>query len=569
MITSEQRTLFFAGAAGALLTGVFLHFAGAGFIAYNAAQLATFAGSLPFAGLAALAVLAVARNVPDRLFGAAVFFCAFGYFFAGYQGYLDPFTMEGDNLCQIAYWKILFRPELSGSVGAAFTKPGHLVLLGLLHQLAGSFGPVVFKAGWCLAMAACVWTLARVATDVGGRLAGVAALPVATAVFLIEFLAGSATIVLVPLLLLGLRFYLVKPERLVWGRLLLVLSLHVHIFGIAALAVAGLVRLARREWREAAVLALWSTLSLALWVAVITRIQGSLARLNSGAAAGYAGPVDGIAGSKADYILGVFRAELTGDPGLLLPLVLGVLGVAGALCFGHRAYLALLAIFGVLLANLWLLSGTLNIHRFFAAFYGLGCSVGVGSLAACLAQARRQAKPLSLALAALAIVALFASLDYALLGYYRQLGPASAGSIFASDYLRSAGVLLADRALPPSPRLMTEDDLLYPVIVRAPDRYPALTALQAFNVAPESGRRELLAKIDYIWIALDDRHPYYYLSHLPVPAWNDDPFRRLVLDLLASGRSKTLYGFTFEPVAANDDRLVIRVLPSPVAAPRS
>src|SRR4051812_15179892 len=73
------------------------------------------------------------REVPP--FGRVVFFAALLTFW-----WVVPFgdvdTIIGDNIAQVAYFRVLFRPNLVGSIGASSMKPALILLLGAAHELS-------------------------------------------------------------------------------------------------------------------------------------------------------------------------------------------------------------------------------------------------------------------------------------------------------------------------------------------------------------------------------------------------------------------------------------------------
>src|SRR5512138_1513411 len=113
--------------------------------------------SLQVLFLAVAAMVLLKKGLPERTYGLLLYFFSFGYLLLFYGTSLRAFSMAGDNICQIAYWKILFHPNLTGSIGASYTKPGQLLILGPLYELSRVFGESAFRIGICLIMAACIW----------------------------------------------------------------------------------------------------------------------------------------------------------------------------------------------------------------------------------------------------------------------------------------------------------------------------------------------------------------------------------------------------------------------------
>lgn len=511
--------------------------------------------SLQFLFLAVTGALLLREKLSETRFNRILFLTAFAYLFLFHGKFLHVFSMAGDNICQIAYWKILFHPNLAGSIGASYTKPGQMLILGPLYELSRIFGENVFRIGLCLVMAGCVWILARIATDIGGREAGVAALPISIVAFQSEFLAGSYSIFLVPTIFAGLRLYH-HPHRQAWGRMFLALSIQFHIQSAPILAVIWLELLRERRWRELWRFTMAGGISLALWLFIILRVQGSFTRISSsGPAVGYIGSYgDSFAyRNTTEYLFKAIWSELSESYTYTFLFILITIGIIGIWRGGHGYYLAIFSIPLLLVANVLFLNGTLNISRYFAVFYGFGCSAGIGSLV----MFARNRSPLMPRLArtpfaglTVLLVLIAAATTVSSLQFRQPNVPA---------YVISAHNLLADPFLPAHSRLMTEDDLLYPVVAETTSRFAALAALQRFNTAPPPSRTAMLGNTDYIWIALTGEHQYYYLDYLAIPSWREDPFRRLIAEIITTGTRRSLYGFRFDPVDMNRERLLLRV----------
>jgi hypothetical protein len=149
--------------------------------------------------------------------------------------------------------------------------------------------------------------------------------------------------------------------------------------------------------------------------------------------------------------------------------------------------------------------------------------------------------------------------DLGPLNYY----PSANNVVTPRDFIVQAQKLLVEPKIPRTARLLTEDDIIYSLVVLAPDRYPPCTALQYFTVATEAGRRDILARTDYIWIALKDKHEYHmYLTYLPVPQWGADPFRLMIHDILRTHQPGSLYGYRFDLLDHDAERLLLKVAPA-------
>ncbi len=539
-----------------------------GFFSANLRLAVQYLLSPPFAYWACIGIILLQKRVPDRWYDRIFFLAALMYFVLFYGHDVHVYRLHGDNVCQIAYWKVLFHPNLAGSIGASFTKPGQVVLLGVLYDLQSFLGPGVFLAGQSLIMALCIWSLSRIATDIGGRLAGVIAFPVAVGTFHFDFLAGFSSLYMVPLIFIGLRLYFYHPHRKGLGGLLLALSLQFHIQTIAVLGVVWLILLIRKDWKELAVFSGYCAASLLIWFLVILRIQGSLVRFDGGAGVGYISPAHGYSGAselaqKIESMLSVVGNGLEESYLMRFLLILAVIGIAGSFRYRFKSYLIALSAMLIFLANVLLLSGGLNISHYFGVVYAFACSVGIGAavrIGRDVYALRSAAVAVPGIISAALLILLF---NFSTFVAYKEYEFSELHSAFAPGVF-----VLLDQNLPSRTRLMTEDDLLYPIVVLEPGRYSALAALQHFNVSPEQDRKKILARTDFIWLSLDGASPYYYLRYRIVKDWDHDPFRMMVNDMLTTGQAGSLYGYRFEPVAMDLARMIVQVSPESGSEPQ-
>lgn len=527
----------------------------------NGSSAVEFVWSANFLFFCGAAICLSQRSLSGFKYEFCVFALAVIYLFYFYGDYLLLVHMSGDSVCQVAYWNILFRPHLTGSIGVAFAKPGQVVLLGILNQLSLFGGHIVFKIGLCLIMGACVWSLVAVATELGGAAAGVLAFFLSLWAFETDFVFSGSAIYAITTVFSGLRLYYYHPRWKSLGRLLLVLSLQFRIEAVAVVAVVWLIHLARREWRDMVIVTAWGLVSLMIFVGIIFRIQGSFDRLNSGAAVGYVGPVLGngqtdasIAENPIHYIAEVIAEDFAKNYYLRFLLTLTLVGIAGAFSFARRYYLSVLSSLVIVVANVFFLGGTFNLERYCDLVYAFGCSIGAGTLVRYADCAIQRKKLTAVVVVAILVVVLMAGFDFSRLNSYRDLDPASTSEPFVS-----AMAILTDENIPAEIGLMTEDDLLSHLVVIAPDHYPVLTSLQLFNVVGEQKRKEILSRTDYIWFDLNG-FPYYYLFHLPQREWGADPFRLMVQAILENRRqSFSMYGFRFIPVDISFSSLLLKV----------
>lgn len=546
--------------AGLLTILLFLSFS-ADYLQSNLQQAGDFLFSPHFPFLCMVAILLCWKRVPESRYSIMAVAITIIYLALFYGEFLSLSHLSGDSVCQAAYWQVLQHPNLQGSIGVAFTKPGQVFYLGLLTQLSqwagGGVGAYLFKAGLILAMAACVWSLVRIAVDLGGRIAGLLAFLLTVWAFPNDFYMSESNIYFIAALFSGLRLYFYQPKQRTLGLLLLVVAIQFRVEAIAILAVIWLYHALRKEWPELRQLTIFTLASLAIFLLVVFQIQGSMARLNSGAAAGYVSPVadiDSPGTGYLAYIKLVIDEEFSQRSGVRFLSIMTILGVAGAFTFRCKPYLFALAGLIVVIVNFLFLGGTFNLGRYVSFIYAFACSVGAASLVLFLrAIPCGRWRPLLLAIAGCFILALLLVFNYSPFNIYKSLDP-DLGNIF----MDSALPIINDENLPAGSSLLGEDDLLSYLVVLDPGRYRKLTSLQLFNVSSESDRKKILADSDYILFELGD-HYFYYLLYLDDPRWRSDPFRLTIQNMLRDGTERTIYGYRLVPVSVSDSRVILKV----------
>lgn len=109
------------------------------------------------------------RDQATELFGvrdAALFVALWAYYLLyphqGFEGLIP------DNIAQTAYWSLLTRPELVGSIGSSTPKAGLIVLLGATHYLSYDLlgSAWAFKAILSLFIAGTLTLIGRIAEGV-------------------------------------------------------------------------------------------------------------------------------------------------------------------------------------------------------------------------------------------------------------------------------------------------------------------------------------------------------------------------------------------------------------------
>jgi hypothetical protein len=133
--------------------------------------------------------------------------------------------------------------------------------------------------------------------------------------------------------------------------------------------------------------------------------------------------------------------------------------------------------------------------------------------------------------------------------WYPQTRPA--------PYTVAALKLIKHCGEPKGQRVLTEDDVIYGVLVRDQTLFRQLGALQYFNVQSDARRAEILGKTDYIIAAKGD-FLNYYLKYDPLGRGGSDPFRAAVLHA-RKGKPASLYGYRLVPIETSRDWTVIKV----------
>jgi len=558
--SSAVTAILFSASGMSLLTYIFV--TDPGWVKLNSIHAAEFLFSWRIFFFCLIGFFLMRGRLAGLKYNILIIASAFAYLFFLFWSSLDLFHLFSDSLCQVAYWDIIFRPNLSGSIGFSFTKPGQVLILGGLHQLGLFFGENIFKAGLCLVGAICVWSLTRVAGEISGKSAAFPAFFTSLWAFQISFIISDSSIYAIASLFTGLWLYFHRPRLKGMGRLLLVASLQFRVEAVAVLGVIWLYLLIKRDWRELALFTLCGALSAAFFITMVLRIQGSFSRLDSGGAVGYVGPVlpnglgEELPDGKLGYIVKVILEGFQSSHTIQFLLLLTLIGIASTVSPPGRGriYLSIFATLGILVANVLLLGGTFNLERYFGIIYAFGCSIGIAALTRYSGQLLHRRTPFSLAAFLFGIF-----LPALILFNFGDLNAFKSLDFVPMDlFPYDSANLLKDANLPEGTRLMTEDNLLYNIVIMDPDHFSTLHALQHFNILSEEGRKEMLAKTDYIFIERN-RYDYFYLTHLARQTWLSDSFRLMVLSIIERPTARTLYGYTFVPVAVDQYRLLLRV----------
>lgn len=544
-----------------LVTALFFSFS-TDYLRENLQQAGDFLLSPHFLALVLIGVIFGWKRIPETRYDLMVLTVSAAYVTIFYGKFLSLYTMSGDSTCQVAYWNVLWHPNLRGSIGVAAAKPGQVFALGMLYQLDSLLGVwangTVFRAGLIAITTVCIWSLVRVAFDIGGRLAAFLAFLMTIWAFYYDFLGSESTVYFTAALFSGLRIYLYRPHQRTLGRLLLVSSILFRIDSIAILAVIWIGLAARKEWRELRLLTIFTIGSIAVFVLVNYLIQGSLARLNSGAAAGYMNPfnfADVPITEMPALMFQVMIEQFNAMPTVRFLAIMAIIGIVGTLTFGSRSYLPIFAGPIVVFMNVLLLDGSLFLWRYFSYIYAFACAVGSAALVLFLRVLFQKRRPQMLVLASTMVLLLLLTFTYGNLNSYKNYQTPD----IERNFLIRAQALLGDEAIPARSSLLSEDDLLSYLVVMEPNRFRKINSMQYFNVSSDEKRREILADTDYIWLELRG-HDYFYLRYLDDYRWESDAFRLMLRSIMGDGRERSMYGFRIIPVTADENRMLLSVI---------
>lgn len=492
---------------------------------------------------------------PD--YGLTIFTLALVFFL--FHPFGNVFQIVGDNICQIAYWHVLFNHELTGSIGAAAAKPGLILLLGFFYDLSNWLlgSPVLIKILLAFFASLLVYATARLTADVAGsRIAGIL-----SALYLISmtsltdlFRSGSSMIFFLPLLLIGLRFFAHNRKKL--GVLILCGSTLIRPEGLGVLIwLAVSDQLLKRRFRESVFILICVLMTVFLFFITSYLLQGDLSRLNSG------GPATGyVFEQKPTFVLRLNRAlqyviEATGAIVFERPALayLSLPALVTLLAFRHRrTYLSILGIVLFWIAYFSFGAGDF-VNRYFEFLIPLIVSFGWGGVFY-IPKKLWTRKSIKFIAVSLIIYAMFYMVNSGIdtLREWQNSGYA----IYTQDAIR----LLASSPVPRGSRLMTEDDIAYGIVARSPNYFRSLNALQFFNIKNDADRRKILEATDYILIS---KTPYrfYYLWYDPLNQVRIDSFRRTIKQIMADGKTKTIYGRTLTMIENSMLWLVLRVDP--------
>lgn len=522
-----------------------------------------------------------------------------------------------DNIAQTAYWSLLTRPDLVGSIGSSSPKGGLIVLLGGAHFLSYEVleSAWAFKAMLALFFASTLYLVGRIAADVGGPIAGLLAVLVAAgATYLSQvFFYASSYLFFLPPVLLGLLLLSMGRDRAAVLALCLAVTIRPEALVIIGLVIA-LRCLRRGDWRKTIEFGAYGAIALLFFVLAAYWTQGSWDRIGGGAATGYPAFASFRTVEHMRIILDEFFSERFVTL-LLLPalftlfrderartylyffsmtlafIVLVVIDFFGM----HYRYIASgqVIIFALGCGGLMRIYADLRrpdlrmpgVSTIVLAAIVVGLVLAVAfwstrSITTCLmmlafptayllvAMAKRRSGSEALlfgchvAIAFFVAVAPIASAVKARQVFNASLGTQHPAILDAHEFLRDARV-------PPGSAVMAEDELLNYVLVKRPDYFARARSIQSFNVMSDTQRREALSEAQFLYVSKRRNHGWNYLFYFPRATWVTDPFRAVVVEMIRTNQPRSILGVVLEPIYNSDTRFIARIRPDPGGESRS
>ena len=512
-----------------------------------------------------------------------------------------------DNIAQTAYFSLLSRPNLVGSVGSSSPKGGLILLLGVAHHLSHVMleSAWMFKAMLAFFFAAMLYLVDRIAASIGGPAAGLLAVLVTAGAGYptLTFYTGSSNLFFLPPVLLGLALIAMGRDRAGVVSLCVAVTIRPEAAVIVALVVV--LRCARRgDWRGTVEYSLYLASALLFFVAMAYWSQGTWERIGGGAATGYPAfdslrTVEHMRQTVGQFFSERFVALL------FLPALFTLIRVERA-----RTYLYFYSI--VVAFAFLVVVGFFGMHfRYIAAgqvlVFALGCA-GLARIHADITRADWRTPDISRVAAGAAITGLALVLAFwstrslatcatmlAIPAVYlivatfrtspgvRHLLPACHAAIIAlvaalavasafkaretfgasldspHPAILDAREFLADPRIPIGASVIAEDELLNYVLVKRPDFFRGARSIQSFNVMTESERRQALSEAQYLYVSKRRNYGWNYLFYFPRATWVTDPFRTAVLQMIRTGRNRRVLGAVLNPIYNSDSRFVARI----------
>jgi len=500
-----------------------------------------------------------------------LFFFAISIFY--YFVYYLPFRfsqLAGDGMCQVAYWYSLFDPVLRGSTCASNTKPGWSVLLGFCHEFYRAFNQsdLLLRLITSLSLASLVWIITRTSVKVGGWAAGICSflLSFLNPVFFRWYIKSESYLFFLPCVMFGLWFYAKGREKI--GGILLVLGIFFRIEAVLVVLFVCAFEFAKSHYKKGLFLGTALVIAILLWLCFIYIVQGDFSRLDCGAAAGY------NAFYKDKNFLNIFTSTryyleswqkyfniMKLDLFLFPFMLFAILTIKDA-----RLYLAISGAFIVYFMNILFLGGTNQVsclmvmHPFNIA---LGCA-GLFALAGRIEKNINLRNKLTVILTVLfsAIIINFIIHSGIVHDLMSLSGSGKEGDIVirtVKPFVINAADIINRKLIPEKSNILTEDDIIYSLIVSGPKDYLGhMTAFPYFNACSERERAAILSRTSFVYIS-KLKHFTFFLVTSDLVSWKEDAFREKMINLLKTREPFNVYNVRFSLIEESDYGFLIKV----------
>lgn len=490
-----------------------------------------------------------------------------------------------DNVCQLTYWKILFRPYLAGSVGVAAPKSGLIILLGgadAISQALSSTLPVKLLLGFFASML--ILFVAAISNELAGK--WVATLAAITFAFLLGdigwFSEVTSQLFFVPTSLWGIWYFAKKKE--IRGTALLCIAI---TFRIEALGIFLFLFLSRRwpgQIKSAAMILL--ALIFHFWISY--RVQGSFDRIDAGIGAGYnIGLLHGF--GPAD----IFPAALNAYQGLWIQTLAVLSGIVFLFLPQIRIYLSLFGSLLIVALNAIWFNGTLR-EPYFQVAYPLFAAVGMAGsvrLGIILWQkmARKKLESEGSSLSSGWLENLYAFREFAVLAAIALFiwispvipffPPAEQAFVSTPSFKWSVAQeneepakqaepierlaldkLMSGPDFPQGSAILMEDDLLFYFLIYYPDYVKRALAIPAFLVMPTEKKAEVIRNFDtiYLYARGNSNFPSFF-NYLNTGEWEKDPYRMAIEKAADTGKPAQVGNVHFVPWANDHGRIMLKI----------
>ena len=483
-------------------------------------------------------------------------FFAFLWFFYALHPFGTVYHLEGDNLCQIAYFKILLKPFLAGSLGASAVKPGVVLLLGGTYNLSTwMLGNAILVWFLVVSLAATfTWFVMQWTAKLGGHFAAWAAFGLLFSTdFPLHFMRGTSQLFFLPILLGGL--FLIPHRK--------------HVYGIALILVAGLFRvegffiggclllffMVRKGINRKECFGLFVFLStlIGLFVGVTAWVQGGLHRFAGGSSVGYTLGNTLLESSTEQGFL-LFQDLWTKYPVALLLLVPSLWLLWRDTDSRTLAWMFLVPLFLLLYKALFAAN---LVPRYFAFLVPFSLCTGVaGSFRwLCTVFSGRQR-------ALFRGKALFTLCSGTLGAYFFYT------QVMTIDFTKAYQPAIEDGRLaarspliPAGQRVLVDDPLLFTWLIDDDTHFTRVLAIQAFAQKNLAEQTEAIASFDYIYLSTgQENRPFSYFNFIPKNREWNDPLRQLIIQTLSTGKPTTFGDVEFHRFHLDEARGIVQIL---------